>query len=198
MLRNYITEEEERILIFIIMIGFLGILTLSFRGKILSQKKVQKLNKKTSQNLSVKYDLNKVTFEKLASIPEIGPNLALAIITKRDSSLFQNLTDLADVKGVGTNKFKVIKKFFYQFQKVNKDRSNKAKKLLDINTAKLADIVKIKGISKKKAEKIISLRKKIGGFKSLKRIEEISGIGPKTIKRLESYFYAGELNGKDN
>ena len=194
MLRNYITEEEERILIFIIMIGFLGILTLSFRGKILSQKKVQKLNKKTSQNLSVKYDLNKVTFEELASIPEIGPNLALAIITKRDSSLFQNLTDLADIKGVGTNKFKIIKKFFYQFQKMNTDKSNKEK--IDINTAKIADIVKIKGISKKKAEKIISLRKKIGGFKSLKRIEEISGIGPKTIKRLESYFYAGELNGK--
>ncbi len=194
MLRNYITEEEERILIFIIMIGFLGILTLSFRGKILSQKKVQKLNKKTSQNLSVKYDLNKVTFEELASIPEIGPNLALAIITKRDSSLFQNLTDLADIKGVGTNKFKVIKKFFYQFQKMDTDKSNKEK--IDINTAEIADIVKIKGISKKKAEKIISLRKKIGGFKSLKRIEEISGIGPKTIKRLESYFYAGELNGK--
>ncbi len=195
-LRNFITEEEERVLIFIILIGFIGIISISFREKVFSHKK--NINLKVVKNENIKYDLNKVTFEELANIPEIGPSLALNIVTKRDSFLFQNLTDLACIKGVGKDKFRKIEKYFYRLKKTEKRKLSKSVKLININTAGIENLIRIKGISKKKAEKIIVLREKKGGFKSLKEIEKISGIGPKTIERLKSYFYAGEINGRKN
>jgi competence ComEA-like helix-hairpin-helix protein len=195
MIRNYITDEEEKVLIFIVLVGFLGIISMLFASKITSQKNIAKVKKQISEDVIVKYDLNKVTFEELANIPEIGANLALDIVTKRDDSLFQNLTDLCNVRGVGKSKFEKIKKYFYRFEE--KKNYIKTKKL-NINIAKIDDLIKVKGISKNKASKIIALRNKSGGFKAMKNIEKIRGIGPKTVKRMESYFYAGEINERKN
>ena len=57
-----------------------------------------------------------------------------------------------------------------------KKRSN----LININTAGVDQLSKLPGIGKKKAERIISFRKKKGRFRKTRDIMKVKGIGEKT------------------
>ncbi|WP_297486645.1 helix-hairpin-helix domain-containing protein [uncultured Cetobacterium sp.] len=59
--------------------------------------------------------------------------------------------------------------------------------LLDINRASKADMLKV-SISKGYVDKIIEYRDITGGFKNLKDMRRISGIGKKTFERLKVFF----------
>ncbi len=55
---------------------------------------------------------------------------------------------------------------------------------ININTATADELVLLPGIGPKTAEKIILLRKKKGGFKSLEELLEVKGIGPKKLEKI--------------
>lgn len=68
--------------------------------------------------------------------------------------------------------------------------------IIIINTAKTKDIIgKIKGIGPKKAQAIISYRKKNGPFTSIEHLVAVKGLGPAFISRhrsvLKDIFYCG-------
>lgn len=54
---------------------------------------------------------------------------------------------------------------------------------ININTAGVDQLSKLPGIGKKKAERIISFRKKNGRFRRTREIMKVKGIGEKTFKR---------------
>jgi competence protein ComEA len=60
--------------------------------------------------------------------------------------------------------------------------------LVNINTASLKELTKIKGIGPKTAQNIIQYRNKIGRFETLKDIQNVKGIGPKTFEKIESFL----------
>ncbi len=60
---------------------------------------------------------------------------------------------------------------------------------IDLNEAELDDLVAIPGIGYNLAEKIIDLREKKGGFKSLEELIEIRGIGKKKVKELGNFLF---------
>jgi competence protein ComEA len=57
---------------------------------------------------------------------------------------------------------------------------------LDINTATKAELVKIKGIGEKKAERIIAYREEHGAFKSIDELKNVKGIGGKLVAVIKS------------
>ncbi|MCK5003872.1 MAG: helix-hairpin-helix domain-containing protein [Candidatus Aminicenantes bacterium] len=54
---------------------------------------------------------------------------------------------------------------------------------ININTAGIDQLSKLPGIGKKKAERIISFRKKHGRFRRTREIMKVKGIGEKTFKK---------------
>lgn len=54
---------------------------------------------------------------------------------------------------------------------------------ININTAGVDQLSKLPGIGKKKAERIISFRKKNGRFRKTRDIMKVKGIGEKTFKK---------------
>jgi len=54
---------------------------------------------------------------------------------------------------------------------------------ININTANVEQLSKLPGIGKKKANRIISFRKKHGKFKRTQEIMKVKGIGEKTFKK---------------
>lgn len=73
----------------------------------------------------------------------------------------------------------------------NKPDCNKEHKLLEaievsqpinINTAKEEDLIKLKGVGKKRAKQIITYRRQHGNFQNIKDLQKVPGISDKFIK----------------
>ena len=62
------------------------------------------------------------------------------------------------------------------------------KKLVNINTAGLRELIKIKGIGPKMAERIIDYRETNGPFFYIEDIQEVKGIGPKKFEAVKKWI----------
>lgn len=70
--------------------------------------------------------------------------------------------------------------------------ANASQSLLDLNTASEAELVKLPGIGKARAEAIVSYREAHGPFASVQDLRKIHGIGPATLRGLEGWVTVGE------
>lgn len=66
--------------------------------------------------------------------------------------------------------------------------AEEAPQLLDINAASAADLMMLKGIGPKTAEKILAHRDQLGGYTRLSQVTEVKGIGDKTYRRVACVF----------
>jgi len=77
---------------------------------------------------------------------------------------------------------------------MNKSESNKKKishnpsGIININIASKEEFVALPYIGEIKAERIIQLRNEIGTFVSIKDLEKVNGIGPKTLAKIEPFI----------
>jgi competence protein ComEA len=56
---------------------------------------------------------------------------------------------------------------------------------LDINKASKEELIAVKGIGEKKAERIIAYRAEHGKFKSLEELKNVKGIGEKIVATIK-------------
>ncbi len=72
---------------------------------------------------------------------------------------------------------------------------NKSKKVLpseksiNLNKAGQKELILLPGIGEKTAAKIIKLREKLGGFKKLKDLIKVKGIGNSKFNKIKKYLY---------
>lgn len=66
-------------------------------------------------------------------------------------------------------------------ESVAKAESVVAQDAININTADVEELTKLKGIGEKKAEAIIAWRKENGNFKTVDQLLEVKGIGEATL-----------------
>ena len=71
-----------------------------------------------------------------------------------------------------------------------------SEKKININTASLAQHLKLPRIGEKVAQRIIDFRKKNGKFKKIEEIMKVKGIGEKTFKRMKDLITVGEAATK--
>jgi competence protein ComEA len=57
---------------------------------------------------------------------------------------------------------------------------------LNINTASVEDLIKIKGIGQKKANAIVDYREAYGPFKTIEDVRNVKGIGNKLFESMKS------------
>ena len=68
------------------------------------------------------------------------------------------------------------------------------KKSININTAGIEELIKLPGIGKQTAGKIIMLRNKKGSFKQLNELLEVKGIGSVKLKKIEGFIFINHSN----
>ena len=61
-------------------------------------------------------------------------------------------------------------------------------KKVSINRASAAELATLPGIGPKKAQRIVETRKRLGGFRKLRDLLKVKGIGEKTFKKLLPYI----------
>ena len=62
-------------------------------------------------------------------------------------------------------------------------------KSININSAKLDDMILLPGIGEITAKKILELRERRGGFKTLKELLDVKGIGEVKFNKIKKYIY---------
>ncbi len=69
---------------------------------------------------------------------------------------------------------------------------------VNVNTATQAELETLQGIGPAKAKAIVDHRKKNGPFKSIDDLQNVSGIGPVTMKRLRKDVTIGTTSSVKN
>ncbi|SEH05928.1 ComEA family DNA-binding protein [Candidatus Venteria ishoeyi] len=69
---------------------------------------------------------------------------------------------------------------------------------IDINAANVTLLSTLAGIGEKKAQAIVDYRSKNGPFKSINGLEQVNGIGPKTIEKNKSLIMVKIMASKSN
>ncbi len=115
----------------------------------------------------------------------------------KERSQLANATVINTKSKIGNNNSNIDSK---SVQKVttdivaNKTKSNKKKikqnplEIININIASKEDFMTLPYIGEVKAGRIIQLRNELGTFISIKDLEKVKGIGPKTLARLEPFI----------
>jgi len=201
LLNNFLTNEEQKVLLFVFFFAFAGMLIYS-SGLIANDDSDAVDSLSVMQDEEIKFDLNFVTAEELTLIPGIGEKKAADIIAYREENGFNNRSDLLNIKGIGEVSYNKIQKWFIEFENgendivktKNNSKSSVDKELLiNLNSATIDDLCKLKGIGPSKAEKIIKYRDGIGEFSNVDQLLDVKGIGIKTLDKIRVNIYVGEL-----
>ena len=164
-------------------------------------------DKTAKKTRNAKSDLNRADRDELVSVPGIGPAIAKSILKQRgDRSGFKRLDELNDVTGIGAQtvqnlreRFTISGKRAGAAQSASKGEVRKgsradktAKKTRnaksDLNRADRDELVAVPGVGPAGAESILRHRSNRGGFKSLRELSDVTGIGAQTVQNLRERF----------
>jgi DNA uptake protein ComE-like DNA-binding protein len=122
----------------------------------------------------------------------------------RERNLYVNSAEeFQQITGVPDSILKALKPYFKFPDWVNKPRKNNyysSKNTqsaplvkIDINEATIDDLKKINGIGEGLSARIIAARQKLGFFVSMDQMQDIWGLQPEVIDRLQSHFEVSRL-----
>lgn len=149
-------------------------------------------------------NINKAGADELAkALQGVGPKQAAAIVEYREQNgSFQSLDEITNVTGIGS---KTLEKNQNNLTlndiadttqpqapppSVNpsSEPMESSFQLININTASVSDLQKLKNIGPTKAELIVAYREQNGPFNSVDDLVQVSGIGPKTLESNRTFM----------
>ncbi len=199
-LNNFLTDNEQKILLFLVFFAFLGLI-IKYSGLLAepNPQAVESLN--LEKDYEIKYDLNTVSKQELITISGIGEKRAEDIIAYRSKNGFRSRKDLLNIKGIGIKRYSKMKDFFIEMSSetdiIESSEPEKEKDIIlpiiiNINSAGIDELTKLKGIGPSKAEKIVALRNELGKFNSIDDLLKVKGIGPKTLEKFKKQITLGD------
>jgi len=198
-LNNFLTSNEQKLLLFIVFFAFVGLLV-KYTGLIAEEDVNSADSLNFQQDHQLQYDLQNITKEELITIPGIGEKKAEDILQYKEENGLQKKSDLMNVKGIGQKTYDKIEKYFIDltFEDsiatiiTGKPETISIPNKININTADKNELTKITGIGPSKAEKIIAFRERNGRFKKKEDLIQIKGIGEKTLEKMSDQITLGE------
>jgi len=112
-----------------------------------------------------------------------------------EDSLFLSSNNEAEFQEDSTEEDKSVdyKQEVLDFNESNFSKSNDiqppAEKSININSAKVEELILLPGIGEKTAERIIALRNKRGQIKTLNELLEVKGIGEAKFQNIKKYLF---------
>lgn len=148
------------------------------------------------EKTELRININTASKSELCKLNGIGDVKASSIITYREANNgFKNIEEIKNVSGIGDAIFAKISPFIYvgnpqypaQTTAVSdtQETSPSSQEKININTAGLTELQKIKGVGPKIAQKIIDYREENGSFKSIEEIVKVSGIGSDKFENMK-------------
>ncbi len=148
-------------------------------------------------------DPNTASEVQLDRLPGVGPSLAQAIVTHRQSEgRFWRLRDLERVPGLGSTTITRLAPFTALPQAGRPTASGRSALgsspagpprpgRVDLNRASLEELEALPGIGPARAGAIVRWRGEHGSFRSVDGLLEVPGIGPATLERLRALVRVG-------
>ncbi len=159
-LKTNLTKIEVRTFGFIIIIFIVGLIAKSIKIDI-ETKPIRKFN----------YSFNDSLFKAIRQ----KSSKELLLIKKKEKRVD------SEVKLSNFSKLKLVSK--------KKSNFSLKEASININTADVMQLKKLPGIGSKTAQKIIALRNKKKGLKSLDELLEVRGIGLKKLDKIKKFIY---------
>lgn len=112
----------------------------------------------------------------------------------REDSIFFSIGEIDSTEtSIESDKSVDYKQEVLDFNESDFTESNASQTLeeksININSAELEDLIMLPGIGEKTAERIIDLRQKRSGFKTLQELLEVKGIGEIKFNNIEKYLF---------
>jgi len=177
-----LTSQEKNLTIFLLSTALIGSVIGIFRHNLLRTPEIL-LSPNNLPSYIKEIEKNNI-IEKHNTIIKERSQLANATVINTKSKIGNNNSniDLKSVQKITTDSV------------ANKTESNKKKitqnpsEIININIASKEDFMTLPYIGEVKAGRIIQLRNELGTFISIKDLEKVKGIGPKTLTRLEPFI----------
>lgn len=134
-------------------------------------------------------DPNTASLEEMLRLPRMRRAVAERIleIRKRDGR-YRSLVELDRVPGVGPASLEAWAEHVTLPASV---RTSGTTNRIDVNRAGVAELERLPGIGPALAQRIIALRDSIGGFRTVEQLDEVRGIGPVLLSKLEPLVSIG-------
>ncbi|ADG93301.1 RimK domain protein ATP-grasp [Arcobacter nitrofigilis DSM 7299] len=126
-----------------------------------------------------KINLNGATLTDLMSLYGMEEDLAIEIKEYLEDNIITDSSDLLELESIDSQ---MLKSWDENIDDMR----------IDINTATVEVLKKIKGIGPKLAKNILDYRKKMTTFKSINELKELEGIGKNKFSQLKSRLKIGE------
>lgn len=176
-----LTTQEKNLTIFLLSTALIGSIIGVFRHNWFKNPEIL-LSPKNLPSYIVEMEEESIIYEHNILIEEqsqLSNNIAIVTNNKPDKNGITNNNTI--VNNIADNA-------------MNKSESNKKKishnpsGIININIASKEEIIALPYIGEVKAERIIQLRNEIGTFVSIKDLEKVNGIGPKTLAKIEPFI----------
>jgi len=200
-LRDFLTDQEQKILIFLCVFLVLGLAVGSCRSSThqVNRSTTDSLRTEAKTKRNIMVDIRTANKEDLLSLPGIGEKRATDIIEYRKNHGFSSSDELLDIKGIGPKMMEKIKPNLVQFgdktdslniRHIDKTKASSGK--VNINIASVEELTQLPGIGPVKAQAILDKRKELGSFHTTEQLMEVKGIGPKTYEKLKELITIGD------